>query len=95
MSRTVALLFTIGLFALPTISLAQSDPQALAFAAQSLAALTGGTTVNDVTLSGNATLTVGSDVGSGTATRRLNRDPAQATTIRWRAPTTLTDACTK
>jgi len=92
MSRTVALLFTIGLFALPTISLAQSDPQALAFAAQSLAALTGGTTVNDVTLTGNATLTVGSDVGSGTATLSakgryesridLNLDNGQRTEIR-------------
>jgi hypothetical protein len=68
MRRRIALLFTLGLLAVPIISLAQSDPQALAFAAQSIAALTGGTTVTDATLTGTATRTVGSDVGTGPAT---------------------------
>jgi hypothetical protein len=67
MSR-IALLLTLGFVAVSTISLAQSDPQALAFAAQSIAALTGGTAIADVTLTGNATRTVGSDIGTGTAT---------------------------
>jgi hypothetical protein len=68
MSRTVAFLITIILLALPAICFAQSDSQALAFAAQSIAALTGGTQVTDITLSGNATRTLGSQVGSGTGT---------------------------
>lgn len=42
-----------------------SDPQALSYAAQSISAMTGGTTINDVTLTGNATWS-GND--SGTAT---------------------------
>lgn len=44
------------------------DPQALALAAQSVAALAGGSTVIDVTLSGSVTRTAGSDVQTGTAT---------------------------
>jgi hypothetical protein len=42
-----------------------SDPQALAYAAQSFAAMTGGTTVNDVTLTGSVTW-IGSDTGTAT-----------------------------
>jgi hypothetical protein len=45
-----------------------SDPQALSFANQSIAALTQGSTISDVTLSGNATWISGSDNQSGTAT---------------------------
>jgi hypothetical protein len=67
MIRRFALLLTLGFFVLSTIALAQSDPQAITFATQSIAALTGGATVTDVTLTGNATRTVGSDVGSGPA----------------------------
>jgi hypothetical protein len=45
-----------------------SDPQALALAAQSVSAMTGGTTISDVTLTGTAVRTVGSEQQSGTAT---------------------------
>lgn len=51
-----------------TTPTATSDPQALALAAQSLKALTGGTAVQDVTLTGTATETAGSASDSGTAT---------------------------
>jgi hypothetical protein len=68
MNRATALLLAFGLLAVPNISQAQSDPQAITFATQSIAALTGGTSVADVTLTGNATRTVGSDVGTGPAT---------------------------
>jgi len=45
-----------------------SDPRALALAAQSIAALTGGTPISDVTLSGNATWIAGSDNEIGSVT---------------------------
>ena len=45
-----------------------SDPQALTLAANSIAALTGGTTITDVTLTGNASWFAGSDAETGTAT---------------------------
>src|SRR5262252_4829468 len=45
-----------------------SDPQALSFANQSIAALTQGNVISDVTVSGNATWISGSDNQSGTAT---------------------------
>jgi len=45
-----------------------SNPQALAFAAQSIAALTAGNAISDVTLTGNVVLNAGAD--SGTATLR-------------------------
>lgn len=56
---------------LPCVLLAQgqppSDPQALAFAAQSIAALTGGTAITDVTLTGTGTWNgVGTDSGGAT-----------------------------
>ena len=44
-----------------------SDPQAISLAQQSVAALTGGVAVNDITLNGNAISTWGSDNESGTA----------------------------
>ena len=43
------------------------NPQAVAFAAQAMAALSGPTPINDMTLTGTATRTAGSDVESGTA----------------------------
>jgi hypothetical protein len=46
----------------------QSNPQAVSFASQSIAALTGGNPVSDVTLSGNAIWTFGTDSETGTAT---------------------------
>ncbi|HZQ23307.1 MAG TPA: hypothetical protein VFA89_10945 [Terriglobales bacterium] len=47
-----------------------SDPQALSFAAQSIAALTGGNAVSDVTLTGDVSYVAGSDVENGTFTLR-------------------------
>jgi hypothetical protein len=46
----------------------QSDPQALAFATQAMAALTNGVAISDVTLNGNVTWIAGSDNATGTAT---------------------------
>ena len=46
-----------------------SDPQALVYAAQSIAAMSGGTTVSDVTLTGNVSWN-GPGAGSGKATLR-------------------------
>lgn len=66
MARVVVVCLLSAL--LSPFAFAQSDPQALAFAAQSIAALTGGTTVSDVTLSGSVTRTAGSDTQTGTAT---------------------------
>jgi len=64
--------FFLALLACCNVVLAQgqpqSDPQAVAFAAQSITALTGGTTINDVTLTGNVTWIAGSDNEQGTAT---------------------------
>jgi hypothetical protein len=92
MSHATAVLLALGVLTVPVISLAQSDPLALALAAQSITALTGGTQVNDVTLTGNATMTIGSNVGSGTATLSakgryesrvdLNLDSGKRTEIR-------------
>lgn len=45
-----------------------SDPLALAFAAKSIAAMTAGATVSDVTLTGSATWIAGSDKETGPAT---------------------------
>ena len=44
------------------------NPQAVAFAAQAMAALTGTTQVSDITLTGTATRTLGSDIENGTIT---------------------------
>jgi hypothetical protein len=45
-----------------------SDPQAVSFAAQAIAALTNGLTVSDVTLTGSVTWTLGSETDGGTGT---------------------------
>lgn len=47
---------------------AVKNPQAVALAAKAFAAVSGPTSVNDVTLTGTATSTAGSDVESGTVT---------------------------
>jgi hypothetical protein len=49
-------------------SVPPSDPQAITMAAQSVAGLTGGSAILDVTLSGNAAWTQGSDQQSGSIT---------------------------
>jgi hypothetical protein len=54
-------------FCLFLIPFAAYSPQAVAFAAQAMAALSGPTPINDMTLTGTATRTAGSDVESGTA----------------------------
>ncbi len=68
MLRARISLFVV-LLAIPNSLLAQrppaSDPLAVAYAAQSIAAMTGGTTVNDVTLTGSVTW-IGSDTGTAT-----------------------------
>lgn len=48
-----------------------SDPQAVTLLQQSLNALTGGATATDATLTGTATLTLGSDSETGTATLKV------------------------
>jgi hypothetical protein len=71
MLRPFTLLLLCGLLALPRFVLAlnqpASNPQALTLAAQSIAALTGGTTISDVTLTGSVTWNgTGSDTGTAT-----------------------------
>jgi hypothetical protein len=51
-----------------SLAAAQSGPQAITYAAQSISALSGGTAISDITLNGSATRTVGADVESGPAT---------------------------
>lgn len=46
----------------------QSDPQAVSFASQSIAALTGGTAISDVTLTGSVTWSGGAVHETGTVT---------------------------
>src|SRR5216683_7094811 len=71
MLRPFTLLLLCGLLALPrfvhALNQPASDPQALALAALSVAALTGGTTISDVTLTGSVTWNgTGSDTGTAT-----------------------------
>jgi len=68
MRRFVDLLFVLTI---PTLTFGQkapaSDPQALSYAAHSIAALTGGNAISDVTLTGSVTWTdSGSDTGTAT-----------------------------
>jgi hypothetical protein len=58
-----------------------SDPQAVAFASQAIAALTSGIAVNDVTLTGNATLVAGSDTETGTARHCSRRVAAKVASV--------------
>jgi hypothetical protein len=68
MRRVIRLLFVL---AIPVLTFGQnppaSDPQALSYAAQSIASLTGGNSISDVTLTGNVTWN-GSGSDTGTAT---------------------------
>lgn len=69
MDRLAAVAFFITLLGYSAVSPAQipaSDPQALAYAAHSIAAMTGGTTVSDITLTANVTWNAGSDTGTAT-----------------------------
>lgn len=80
-ARTFVLAFLFALLIFPVLastrpgrsqqtatSTAQSSPQGLTLLAQSLAALTGGQSITDITLSGTARRIAGSDDESGTAT---------------------------
>ncbi len=71
MSRWLTIISTLTLLVLATHAVGQnlpaSDPQALAYAAQSIAALTGGTRISDATLTGSVTWN-GADNDTGTAT---------------------------
>jgi hypothetical protein len=67
-----AFVTVFAILLLPYCSSAQSqppsDPQAVAYASQSIAALTGGTSISDITLTGNVTWTGSAASESGTAT---------------------------
>ena len=68
--RGALVVFIFALLILAGSAVAQtqppSDPQALSYASQSIAALTGGTSISDVTLTGNVTWNAGADTGSAT-----------------------------
>ena len=65
----VSLLAVSSALARPqTNQVTSSDPQALAFAVKSVAVLTGGEPIADVTLTGTATRTAASDIETGTVT---------------------------
>jgi hypothetical protein len=67
----LALLLALPSFAqLPTVP--ASDPQALAIAAKTMAILTGGSTIVDATLTGNAIRLVGPDYQQGTVTLKVS-----------------------
>jgi hypothetical protein len=70
MSRLSGRLFLFICILVPTGAFTQgqpaSDPQALAFAAQSIAAMSGRTTISDVTLTGTVTWNAGTDTGTAT-----------------------------
>jgi hypothetical protein len=86
--RLSRLLFLFFLIAFARSATAQqataSSPQATALLQQSLAALTGGHPLTDVTLSGNAQRIAGSDNESGTAT--LQAIAAGASSVNLRLP---------
>ena len=81
MFRSLALIVAVCSFLYSPSATGQnpppSDPQANSFAAQSIAAMTGGTTINDATLTGNVTWN-GSITDSGTFTlRALGQDESR------------------
>jgi hypothetical protein len=63
----IALSVTLTSFASTKKQPDVSDPQAAAYVAQSVAAMTGGEAISDVSLSGTVTWTAGSDTENGTA----------------------------
>ncbi len=66
-SGYIAALFLL-LASFASSQILQSNPQALSFASQSIAALTGGNTISDVTLTGSVTWSGGTTPQTGTAT---------------------------
>jgi hypothetical protein len=65
---TVLFFATQPAFAQTATAPTASDPQAVALASKAMAALTGGVAISDVTLTGTATRTAGSDVEEGSTT---------------------------
>jgi hypothetical protein len=68
LTLSVLVLAIPAAFTQTTTTTATSNPQAVALATQALAALTGSVQISDVTLTGTATRTAGSDVETGTIT---------------------------
>lgn len=72
MARLASLLVFVLPLVITVSAIAQnppvSDPQALSLAAQSIAAMTGGVPISDVTLTGNVSRIAGSDIETGTVT---------------------------
>jgi len=72
MSRWFTVVSTLTLLVFATHAVGQnppaSDPFAVSLAQQSVAALTGGATISDVTLNGNVTSILGADYETGTGT---------------------------
>jgi hypothetical protein len=78
LSRCTILAICFGLIPLTVVAKTQaptvtptSDPQAISLANQTLSALVGTTQVGDVTLTGTAVRTAGSDVGTGAVTLKV------------------------
>lgn len=70
---TVSLLFVLPISVRPQTSTTQTSPQVQALLQQSLAALTGGQSITDITLSGTARRIAGSDDETGsTALKALS-----------------------
>lgn len=65
-SALIAVAISIAFCSLATLGQTPtaSDPQALAYAAQSMVTLTGGNPINDVTLTGSVTWNAGADTGT-------------------------------
>lgn len=72
MARFAVLVFLLALVVEPLSAQTTpvSDPQALSLAAKSVAAMTGGNSVSDISLLGNVTWMAGSDTETGTGTFR-------------------------
>ncbi len=72
MRRSFYILLAIAHIIVPRLVSGQTqpanDPQAVAFAAQSITAITGGTGINDATLTGIVTWTIASDTETGSVT---------------------------
>src|SRR5258708_39000494 len=98
MRRSFYILLAIAHIIVPRLVSGQTqpanDPQAVAFAAQSVTAITGGTGINDATLTGIVTWTIASDtetgsvtlLGLGTAENRVDLALCNCTRQEIRAP---------
>ena len=71
-----------------------SDPQALAYAAQSIAGLTGGNPISDVTLTGTVTWNAGADMGTASLKALGNSESRMDLTLSSGPRTEIRDAQT-